>query len=134
MLPEIHTRFCITGTSISPDQITNLLGFSPTQTWILGDPIQGTRLSRKHNGWCYSVGGAENTLDLGRSVSALVNHLVSYSQIISDVCSKHKLHCEVSCAVYIVDETPIINLDPETISGLACLNASLDIDIILSNE
>jgi hypothetical protein len=132
MPPKIQTEFCITGIDLLPEQITIDLGLTPTQTWRLGDPIQETQLRRKHNGWCFSIGQSEDNWELEKSLAALIDHLLPYANIISSVCENHILHCEISCAIYVSDETPIINLCPETISHLAQLNASLDIDIILT--
>jgi hypothetical protein len=130
VLPIIQADFIITGTDILPDQITQELGISPTRTWRLGDSIQETQLRRKHNGWCFSIGKRESALDLEKPLVMLINHLLPYAQTISSLCEKHNLQSEISCAIYISDETPIINFSPETISHLAQLNSFLDIDII----
>lgn len=130
MLPIIQVEFIITGTDILPEQITRELGISPTRTWKLGDSIQETQLRRKHNGWCFSIGKSERALDLEKPLAMLIKHLLPYAQIISTLCEKHKLQPEISCAIYISDEVPSINLCPETISHLAQLNSFLDIDII----
>jgi hypothetical protein len=130
MLPEIQTEFCLTGLKILPEEITNSLGVSPTRTWLVGDSIEGTLIQRKHNGWSLSTNLKRN-LDLGESLQPLLQILLPKSKTINYMCTQYSLDAEISCAIYITDETPIINLDKNIIAQVADLSAEIDIDIIL---
>lgn len=132
MIPEIKAEFILTGKQISPDEITRLLGMYPTRTWKEGDFIQETKLRRKHNGWCFSVSSDKNSLDLEDYISPILRALLPKSDTIKCVSDEYGLASELSCAIYIRDETPSINLGIETLTGLAKLVTTFDIDIILT--
>jgi hypothetical protein len=130
MNAEIKVEFIITGTQITPEEISNLLGLTPTRTWREGDLIQATRLVYKQNGWCLS--NKENSINLGDHIHSLLDNLLPKSELIAKVCSKYGLESEMNCVIYIVNETPIINISKKTIAGMERLGTSLDIDIILN--
>jgi hypothetical protein len=126
-----RVELCLTGTRISPDEITRLLGVAPTRVWRLGEPIQGTALRAKHNGWCFAQQLAEDASLADRARSLLVE-LLPRAKTITRICSEFDLDCELACVAYVTDHVPELNFDSEIISGLAELKAILDIDIILT--
>ena len=132
MLPEIRVEFCITSHELLPTQITQILGLLPSRTWLEGESIQGTKLRRKHNGWCLAVDGAESTIDLEVPIRELLTILLPKIGEIDEARSGLDVECELSCAITIADETPVINLSPATVGDLVRLNAAIDIDIILA--
>ena len=134
MLPEVRVEFCITGHELLPTQITQILGLPPSRTWIEGESIQGTKLCRKHNGWCLALNAVEPTINLEVPIRELLEVLLPKAEEIGEVCIGRDLECELSCAITIDDETPIINLSPETVSDLGRLRAAIDIDIILATS
>lgn len=123
-------EFCITGTRISPDEITELLGVVPTRIWRLDEPIQDTMLRRKHNGWCLTK--RHESAELADLVKSLLNELLPNAETITRICSDYELDCELCCVAYVINQAPAINFDREIIRGLAQLGATLDIDIILT--
>ncbi len=132
MIPRVKTEFCITGRGLRPDEITDSVKIPPTRTWLEGDSIQGTKLRRKHNGWCLSLGDDIGDMELDDNISELLRILLPRADQISHICSEYDLDCELSCAIRIRDEVPAISFDPRIISALSGLNAALDIDIILT--
>jgi hypothetical protein len=40
MKSEIKVKFCILGTKLSPEEITNIIGISPTKSWNAGEHVQ----------------------------------------------------------------------------------------------
>lgn len=132
MLPKIKVEFCITGIQLNPEQITQLIGISPSQIWKMEEPIQNTLLRRKHNGWCLSSGEYNSDLDLAKLAEPLIQILLPKSEVINKICDEFQLDCELSGVAHIVDKTPIINFTHDILLGLAQLNATLDIDIILT--
>lgn len=131
MRPEIRLDFCITGTIVSPEKITDLLGITPSRTWNIGEQIQKTNLRRKHNGWCLSADIDKGALDLAGPAKALLNLLTPKAPLIREICVQFDMDCEFGYGIYIVDEQPVINFEPDLLSAMAELNAAVDIDIIL---
>ena len=133
MIPKIKVEFRLTGTKILPEEITDLIGVSPTRVFRMGESIQGTKLTWKSNGWCFSLNDYKDTVDLGEEISFLLDHLTVFSTKIIRVCEEKKLDSEISCAVYMDDETPIINLNQKVIAQLNELQTTLDVDLILTD-
>ena len=130
MPPKIAAEFTITGTSVLPDEITKALGVTPSSTWRMSDthiPV----LQRKHNGWCIST-GYQKDFDLEKYARQVLDVLLPKSETITTFCQNNGLDCELSLIAYVIDETPSTTFGKELVSDLAKLNASLDIDIILT--
>src|SRR5688572_3562456 len=125
MPPKIMAEFIITGINVTPDEITTAIGITPTETWKIGDH------RRKHNGWCISTGYHQD-FDLEKYIKQLFEILLPKSETITTFCGENELDCELSCAAYVINETPSTTFSKEIVSDLAKLNASLDIDIILT--
>ena len=70
-------------------------------------------------------------MDLVKPIESLLQILAPQSTTINQICTQYEAEAEMSCAVYIVDETPAINLNAQIITALSELNATIDIDIIL---
>jgi hypothetical protein len=132
MIPRIKVELRITGTHISPEEITNLIGVSPTRIFRMDESIQGTKLKWKSNGWCFSLGDYRNTYDLGEEVTLLLDQINIFSKEIPRICDEKKLFCEISCTIQMADEIPSINLSQKTIAQLNDLNTAVDVDIILT--
>jgi len=132
MNPRIHIEFILTGLLISPDEITRQLKMSSTRTWLKGDSIQGTNLRRKHNGWCFSIENRQDGLEIEEYILPLVNALAPSVQLIRQICKEYEMSSEISCVIYMSDESPIINWSPQVLSSIVDLGAAIDMDIILS--
>lgn len=132
MKPKIQVEFQITGSQKLPDEVTELLQLAPTRTWQKNDSIQGTKLKRKQNGWCLSLINDENSIELADYFLPILKVLQSKTKVITQMYKEFNLQCEMNCAIYINDETPIINFTNEVIANLAELGAFVDIDIILT--
>ena len=130
MNPKMQVKFCITGLEISPEEITRSIGITPTRTWLLGDSIQKTELRRKHNGWLLSTG--KRVISLEESARYLLTVLLPKSKALNQLCSKYNLRCELSCAIYVIDEMPPVHFSKDVIADLSSLNTAVDVDIILT--
>lgn len=132
MKPKIQVEFVITGIHIPPDEITRQLNLEPTCSWLKGDSIQGTNLRRKHNGWCFSIENRQDGLEIEEYILPLINALSPSAQLIRQICKEYEMSSEISCVIYMSDETPVINLSPQVLSTIVDLGAAIDVDIILS--
>jgi hypothetical protein len=128
MISRAQAEFNITSNQLSPIEITNSIGITPTLTWQSGDFIQKTKLRRKQNGWRLS----SNEDDFVKSIKLILAIMSPKSEVIRKLCGSSDIKLELSCAIYIVEneEIPAVSFDQGIISGLAKLNATLDIDII----
>jgi len=128
MSTKITVHFTLTG-RFNPDNVSEKLGISPTKTWRLGEPIQKTLLSYKHDGWCLSSDEVD-TLDLDEQFTKIWNIIQPYNSTIVDICDELNLHAEIACAVDVEDDQyPVLHFKRESIKRISELNAEIDIDI-----
>jgi hypothetical protein len=113
-----------------PDYISMQLGITPTRTWRIGDPIQGSRLRRKHNGWCLST-DRKQSWDLGQELHSLLDPLESRASEIARVSEVLGLEAEISVAIYVDSATPGMHVDRQLIRSIERLKADFDLDLIL---
>ena len=63
MATSLKVRFTLTGMNFDPDNISRLIGLTPTKTWRRGDRRAGSALSWEHDGWMLSK-SEKTSLDL----------------------------------------------------------------------
>ena len=132
MDPEIRIEFHIIGENFSPEGFTKIINISPTRVWHVGDSVTKTKLLRKKNAWCFSKKVNKESLDINDYISPIVDELLPKRKIISSFCASQDLYLEISCVIYIINQTPILHLDPALLTKLHKLNVDVDFDIILT--
>jgi len=135
MKPAIRVHFQLTWDEdqITPEEISNHLGITPSKTWLTGDSIRGTGLRRKHNGWSLSTKRCR-TYDLDEQIILLMVKILPKSREITQLIKKYNLIGEVACHVDVVDVTPSINFKPDLLSQLAGLGVYLDINLVIHDS
>jgi hypothetical protein len=131
--PNMNVALRLTGLGFSPEDVTDMIGLAPTRTWRLGDSVQGTRLTRKHDGWVFELPYRE-TYDMDSLVRELLDAVEPYKNKIEAASSRFGLDREISFGVYVRDEAPTSWFAADTLSRVATLKANLDIDMILLGE
>jgi hypothetical protein len=129
MATEISVDFTLTG-RFKPNEITNLLGINPTNTWEFGDSIQNTASRRKYDGWKLST--ANKSDDLNKQIQSIIIQLSPHASKLRAFCEKFNLESEVACCIYVDnDEIPEIHFNHEIIKKLVELNTEIDVDFYL---
>lgn len=128
--PQICIELKLTGTGFLPEDVTDVIRLTPTKTWRLGDHIQDSKLTRKHDGWQFGL-SYRDTYDMDELLGELLDLIEPYKENIADATNRFDLRKEISFGVYIRDETPTSWFSADTINRVAALGASLDIDLIL---
>jgi hypothetical protein len=109
-----------------------MVGLYPTETWRLGESIQETRLIRKHDGWVFGLPQRE-THDMDGLLRELLEVLEPYRERLQNAIERFRMTPQISFGVYIRGETPACYFGADTLNRLADLQASLDVDLILSD-
>jgi hypothetical protein len=132
MDPEIDVEFEIKSNQITPDEITNYLGILPTRKLLTGEFIGKSLIRMKNNIWCLSVKNQEDSLDLSDYLTPIIEQLMPKKEIISKLCLENDVTCVFECGIYIIEQSPIMDLSPKLLTNIVELKASLDLDIILT--
>jgi hypothetical protein len=137
MKQRISVSFEIREFDRDPDEITQQVGLSPTETWEKGDILlRGTKnpkvkITARDNMWSVES-GAESTESVEVHLEKLVKILAPYAAKIVPLAAKHKSMVRVA-AVY-DGYYPGIELSPRILAGLAALGAKVDLDIHVYSE
>lgn len=128
MSTKITVHFTLTG-KFNPDEVSEKLNIEPTKTWRVGEAIQKTLLSYKHDGWRLSSDEVE-TLELEEQLAKIWDIIQPYKSKIVDICAELDLVAEIACAVDLEDDQyPVLHFERESIKRISELNAEIDIDI-----
>jgi hypothetical protein len=124
--------FIISGDNqFDPNNLSGIFGHEPDEYWVVGDKIGSSIRLRDDNAWVLSSGYTENN-EISDLLVNLFARIDKFKTKAIDYLSSHKnLNADISIAIYISDETPVINIQPNILKKLASIGATLDIDIIL---
>ena len=125
----IEVALHLTGVNVNPEEITNFLGLSPTRIWRIGDVIGRSSLKRKQDGWVFGL-PKQQTIDLENMLLTLMDSLAPYQDQIAAIARQLGLEIELSCAIYMENQTPVGHFGISTLQRMVALGADLDIDLI----
>lgn len=124
--PKISVALVVTGFDCHPDDVTEVIGVSPTDTWRTGELIRSPDIRKKTNGWRLQSPLGE-MMHLEPHVRWLLDQLPTE---IPKLPGTTPPSIDLSCAVIIVEQAPSITLPLDVLQKLARLGADLDIDVI----
>jgi len=122
---EIYAYFLLNGFECEPDEITNLMGVNPSETWAAGELIGKSILRRKTNGWRLKS-RLDEPIWLERHVQDVIAQLTVHWPDIVQLCLQYEAMVNCVCRVY--DTFPAIHFGRETVRRVAELNAWIDVD------
>lgn len=125
--PELQVALIISSFSCTPEQLTDLLGVSPSDTWLTGDPIGVGSGKRKFSGWRLKA-PVSHGAPLGEHVAWLIQSLpnnLNFTSVTS--------HWEVELAVvaHLYRTTPEMHLSSAQVAQVGRWNASVDVDLYI---
>ena len=122
---EVYVR--LQGENFNPADVTALLGLEPTKTERKGDPIP------RHTSWILSEGKLEaDVIDVYEMSSALVRKLEPVAEHIVEAIRRYELEAVLQVVLWVTSDeskpTPAIGFEPNVISFLSTIGASIDVD------
>lgn len=128
---EVKVDFRIVGFDCTAEEITEILGVSPSRVYLKGEKVSTKSfVERKENIWLLESTSNSN-LDLESHLENLSQKIKPYLDSFKIVCEKY--YCEFSCCLYLDkdsdDSIPSVHLDKAFTVLLKELNAETDIDI-----
>ena len=129
--PVIEVALRLTGQGFDPADITVIVQLAPTKTWRLGESVQKSLIQRKDDGWCLGLPQRES-FDLEGFLRELLDLIEPHKSKVGEAVKQFGLQTVISFAGYVRGQTPAIWFAPNTLRRIVALEASLDIDLILT--
>jgi hypothetical protein len=134
----VMAYFKIFGDDFPVNEVTQLLGIEPSESYNKGDVIvrpkndnliNNTVKYRKKTAWVLSSGYQES-YDVKEQLDEILEPLKNKSVIINQLNTKYKLECIFSIVIIMENGyTPGLHLDNEQIEFANSINAEFDIDL-----
>ncbi|SEF24340.1 DUF4279 domain-containing protein [Variovorax sp. NFACC27] len=118
----------VAGDALDPEEITRLLGRSPTRAYRKGDAIaagSGTRIATFGH-WQLHAKDAEPE-DVNRQVAELLARLTQDLQVWSLIARQYRL--DLFCGLFMREHNEGVSLSPATLHSLGQRSIKLDLDI-----
>ena len=120
--PEVTVRLDVYGFRESPEEITGLLGLSPTDVWFQGELVPGSIVEHKENHWIIDSGPHRSLLDATQSVLDIAWPAAArFAALPSDA------RVQLYCVIYDLDRTVTLSFPVPTLEKLAALRAELNL-------
>jgi Domain of unknown function (DUF4279) len=123
---EVRLQLAVLNCDWPPEKISATLGVSPTQTWKTGEPIvPGGTARHKQNGWAIVVRGDAANRDPDAALSEMIDRFAETNGF-----KKIPPSSEVQISIGLIGnrERPGLYLSAQTISRIASIGASIDLD------
>lgn len=124
---EIKVGLGIHDFECEPEEITKIIGLTPTQTWKKGDQILKTIMKYKANGWRLSSPCDPFSSTVEEQVNALLDIIIPHAPVFSKL--PRGTYIELSCFMYTYKERPLVGFTAEQVKKLAQIGAAIDLDI-----
>ncbi len=122
---EFYAYFTITGDDLDPDEITKLVGVSPTDSWKKGDVNPRNGRERKFGRWSLYSRLARSE-EFEAHITDVLAQLDQNSDGFKKVSQAYKGHMQL--VGYFHSSYPGLYFTPETVQGLAKYNLGVDHD------
>jgi hypothetical protein len=130
---QLKVRLVVTSETLLPKTISDLVGISPTTTWLRGETVHPKATNiHKENGWVLSLEDGGTELIAERIIDRLIA-LVPRGKLAA-LCKQHpgSVAVEMSIIAHLRSESmPSISLTPEQVAFLADCAGSFDVDLYL---
>jgi len=131
-MPRICASLALFSMTVTPEQMTEMLGASPTNSWHLGDRRSNRpndpRVEKDH-GWRLSTGYI-NTIEAEVAIRRLLELLEPIQSKITQLTTSPEVMAELAVYADVTDQQPSIHIASVMLQQIAKLNCDIDVDII----
>lgn len=126
---NVMVEFIITGAELNLDKVTNVIGISPTESWLKGDPIPNKKLFRPDSCWILST-GYEESLDINDQLYKMMSRIIIKIDILNDLKQEDSLEFIFAIVINVEEDTkPAMHFEKQFIEFAYHLKAEFYIDL-----
>ncbi len=132
MKHDAHVFFAVFEFGQDASTVTQLAGFEPTESWVVGQPMRKRPdVTHRHSRWTFKsplplAAPVEEHLDA--LLSALETHAIGIRAVTA------RFPAEIGCAVYFRTFTPGFHLPQRLLARVAALGLDIDFDLYFLGE
>jgi len=125
---QTYAYFYVTGYQCSPEEITNILGVEPTDTWVKGEKWGTNNIrERKESSWIFKTNKSENDYYSNYHFKELLEKIEGIKGKLKNLPKECDIGITYVPTCYFPNVAVI--LDSELIQKIASLGLSVDFDI-----
>jgi hypothetical protein len=125
MPQEIRVQLNLTGFAGDPKRLSEIIGLTPSKTWLAGEAIERSKRKYESNGW--RVSAPRDVDDVEAGVDALFGYLAPRWESLRNVSQLCRV--ELSIVVYAERQVPAIHFRDDQIRRLIELSGKIDVDV-----
>jgi hypothetical protein len=127
---DIYVWFFIRGINIDPNEITYLLGITPSYRFMRGDRHgENGQMIRKHGFWSITSNGKVQSSDLYLHIEWILAQLEPVKSQLNSIISNNDVHAQISCVFHLFTLEWDDQLMPDILERIAALNVLFGISI-----
>ncbi|WP_017811051.1 DUF4279 domain-containing protein [Paenibacillus shenyangensis] len=100
---NVMVEFIITGEQLDLNKLTNVIGISPSESWLKGDPIPDKKTARPDSCWILST-GYEESLDINDQLYKMMSRISSKIDILNDLKQEDSLKFVVAIVINVEED------------------------------
>jgi len=131
--PTIDVRLNISSLTVTSERMIEILPFTPTKRWSLGDAVGKSSVRCRDNGVAIVL-PSEVGWHLEPVVLKLLDLLEPMKSAFVRATTDEMLDCQLACMAVFTTSPPSCSLEARTIGRIAELGLSFDLDLIFAPE
>jgi hypothetical protein len=124
-IEEMRVQLNFVGFAREPNDVTALVGITPSKVWRTGDVIERSNRTYESNGWRVSAERSITEIEAG--VDALFARLAPQWETLRQF--SHESRVELSIVIYAGQQVPAVHLRRDQLDRLTELGGSVDVDV-----
>lgn len=129
MSEEYYTELIITSQTISPIQISKMLGIQCDECHAKGDLRKRTLIDEKENSWILKSNLSKN-ISINEHIGELLVRVSPKAGIIGELVNQSDIEVQFSCVIF-TSRRPPLSFSKEQVALINKMRANIDIDIYL---
>jgi hypothetical protein len=129
MCEEYYSELIITSNTITPIQISNILGILYDECHLVGDLRKNTIIQEKENVWIIRS-HLLRSISINEHINELLERISPTIERIGELATQHEIRVQFSCVIF-TSTRPPLSFSREQVVLISKLGANIDIDLYL---
>jgi hypothetical protein len=129
MSEEYYSELIITSKTITPAQISNLLGMQYDKSHVIGDLRKHTIIREKENAWILES-HLSRSISINEHIGELLERVTPIIEKIGQLINQSDIEVQFGCVIF-TSKRPRLSFSKEQVVSISKMGASIDVDLYL---